>query len=101
MDDSSYEVIKSANDAHRTKNFKAFFDLKPKQDNDKAMFMIMKALVAIDSIARTLEDKTGMLAADKYIDRFSTYLKQNIKQTYDELNKMAEQRKYNLDSPIK
>ncbi len=97
MDDESYEVIKAANDAHQTKNYKAFFDLKPKQDNDAAMFAIMKALVSIDSIARTLEKSKGDLAADKQIDKFSSYLTQNIKQVYNELDEMANQRKFNAD----
>ncbi len=97
MDDSSYEVIKSANDAHNSKNFKAFFDLRPKQDNDAAMFAIMKALVAIDDIARTLEGSKGVLAADKYVDKFSQYLTQNVKQVYSELDEMANQKKYNED----
>ncbi len=97
MDDSSYEVIKAANDAHKNKNFKAFFDLKPKQDNDAAMFSIMKSLVAIDDISRTLEKTKGDLAADKYIDRFSQYLTQNVKMVYSELDEMANQKKYNED----
>ncbi len=97
MDDSSYEVIKAANDAHKNKNFKAFFDLRPKQDNDAAMFGIMKALVAIDDVARTLEKTKGVLAADKYVDKFSQYLTQNVKQVYAELDEMANQKKYNED----
>jgi len=97
MDDESYEVIKAANDAHKTKNFKAFFDLRPKQDNDAAMFAIMKALVAVDDVARTLEDAKGNLAADKYVDKFSQYLTQSVKMIYGELDEMANQKKYNED----
>lgn len=97
MDDASYEIIKSANDAHQNKNFKAFFDLKPKQVNEEAMFKIMRALVSIDSIANSLEKRKGELVADKYIDKFSNFLKQNIKQVYGELNEMANQKKYNED----
>ncbi len=97
MDDSSYEVIKAANEAHKSKNYKAFFDLKPKQDNDAAMFSIMKALVAVDDIARTLEKSKGDLAADKYVDKFSQYLTQNIKSVYGELDEMANQKKFNAD----
>ena len=97
MDDASYEIIKAANEAHRNKNFKAFFDLRPKQQNEEAMFKIMRALVAIDAIAYTLEKRRGELVADKYIDKFIQFLKQNIKQVYQELNEMANQRKYNLD----
>jgi len=97
MDDSSYEIIKAANDAHTNKNFKSFFDLRPKQDNEEAMFKIMRALVSIDSIATNLEKRKGELVADKYIDRFSTYLRQNIKQVYTELNEMANQKKFNED----
>ncbi len=97
MDNESYEVIKAANSAHQTKNYKAFFDLKPKQDSDTAMFAIMKALVAVDSIARSLENNKGVLAADKYIDKFSQYLTQNVKQTYQELDELASLRKYNSD----
>ncbi len=97
MDNESYEIIKAANDAHKTKNFKAFFDLRPKDDNDTAMFAIMKSLVAIDDISRTLERRKGDLAADKYIDKFSQYLTQNTKQVYKELDEMASQRKFNSD----
>jgi hypothetical protein len=95
MDDASYEIIKAANDAHQSKNFKAFFDLKPKQVNEEAMFKIMRALVSIDSIANTLDKRKGELVADKYIDKFSAFLRQNIKQVYGELNEMANQKKYN------
>jgi hypothetical protein len=97
MDDASYEMIKAANEAHQHKNFKAFFDLKPKQQNEEAMFKIMRALVAIDSLTYAIEKRKGELVADKYIDKFIQYLKQNIKQVYQELNEMANQRKYNLD----
>ena len=97
MDDASYEVIKAANEAHQRKNFKAFFELKPKQANEEAMFKIMRALVAIDSLTYALEKRKGELVADKYIDKFIDYLKQNIKQTYQELNEMANQYKYNAD----
>jgi hypothetical protein len=97
MDDASYEIIKAANDVHKQKNFKAFFDLRPKQLNEEAMFKIMKVLVAIDSIAVELDKRKGELVADKYIDRFSDFLRQNIKQVYNELNEMANQRKYNED----
>ncbi len=97
MDNESYEIIKAANDAHQTKNYKAFFDLKPKDDSDAAMFAIMKTLVALDSIAKSLETSKGDLAADKYIDRFSTYMTQNVKQTYKELDEMASLRQYNSD----
>jgi hypothetical protein len=97
MDDASYEIIKAANDAHKTKNFKAFFDLRPKQDNEEAMFLVMKALVAIEDIAFTLEKRKGDLVADKYIDKFSDFLRQNIKQTYQQLDEMASQKKYNAD----
>ena len=97
MDDASYEVIKAANDAHKQKNFKAFFDLKPKQENEEAMFKIMRALVSIDSIANSLEKRKGHLVADKYIDKFVDFLRQNVKQVYQELNEMANQRKYNED----
>ncbi len=97
MDDASYEVIKHANDAHKNKNFKAFFNLRPKQANEEAMFKIMKALVSIDSIAHTLENRKRELVADKYIDRFSDFLRQNVKQVYQELDELANQRKYNLD----
>jgi len=95
MNDASYEVIKVANDAHNQKNFKAFFDLRPKQENEEAMFKIMRVLVSIDTIANQLEKRKGELVADKYIDRFSTYLRQNIKLTYNELNELANQKKYN------
>jgi len=95
MDDASYEIIKAANEAHKGKNYKAFFDLKPKQENEEAMFKIMRVLVAIDSIANELEKRKGELVADKYIDRFIDFLRQNIKLTYNELNEMASQRKYN------
>lgn len=97
MDDASYEIIKAANEAHKNKNFKAFFDLRPKQANEEAMFKIMRALVAIDSTANTLEKRRGELVADKYIDKFVDFLRQNIKQVYQELNDMANQRKYNED----
>jgi len=97
MDDASYEIIKHANDVHKNKNFKAFFDLRPKQANEEAMFNIMKALVAIDSIATTLDKRKGELVADKYIDKFSEFLRQNIKQTYQQLDEMANQKKYNAD----
>jgi len=97
MDDASYEVIKAANEAHKQKNFKAFFDLRPKQENEEAMFKIMRALVAIDSIANALEKRKGHLVADKYIDKFVDFLRQNIKQVYQELDEMANQRKYNED----
>jgi len=97
MDDASYEVIKAANEAHQNKNFKAFFDLKPKQANEEAMFKIMRALVAIDSMATTLEKRKGELVADKFIDKFVDFLRQNIKMVYKELNDMANQRKYNED----
>ena len=97
MDDASYEIIKAANDAHQKKNYKAFFDLRPKQDNERAMFVVMKALVAITDISETLKKRKGELLADQYIDRFSQYLDQNIKQTYEELNQMASQRKFNAD----
>jgi hypothetical protein len=99
MDDQSYEIIKRANDAHKNKNFKAFFDLRPKSENDKAMFKVMRTLVAIDNMARVLEDPKikGNLAADKYITEFSRFLDQNIKETYKVLDEMANQRKFNLD----
>jgi len=97
QDDASYEVVKAGNEAHKTRNFKAFFDLKPKQANEEAMFKIMKTLVAIDSIAHTLEGRKRELQADKYMDRFTDYLRQNIKQVYQQLDEMANQRKYNLD----
>jgi hypothetical protein len=97
MDDASYEIIKHANEAHKHKNFKAFFDLRPKQANEEAMFNIMKALVAIDDIAFTLEKRKGELVADKYIDKFSEFLRQNIKQVYQQLDEMASQKKYNAD----
>jgi hypothetical protein len=97
MDDASYEIIKHANEVHKNKNFKAFFDLRPKQDNEEAMFAIMKALVAIDDIANTLEKRKGELVADKYIDKFNDFLRQNIKQTYQQLDEMANQKKYNAD----
>ena len=97
MNDASYEIIKIANDAHRQKNFKAFFDLRPKQENEEAMFKIMKVLVSIDAIANQLEKRKGELVADKYIDRFVEFLRGNIKQVYTELNEMANQRKYNED----
>ncbi len=97
MDNESYEVIQAANEAHQSKNYKAFFDLRPKDDSDAAMFAIMKALVGLDDIARTLEKGKGDLAADKYIDRFSAYLTQNIKLTYKELEEMANLRKFNSD----
>ncbi len=97
MDNESYEVIKAANDAHKTKNYKKFFDLRPKDDSDKAMFMIMRTLVSIDNIARVLKDKKGTVTADKYIDQFINYLEQNIKSTYKELDELANLRKYNQD----
>jgi hypothetical protein len=97
MDDASYEIIKAANDAHKTKNFKSFFDLRPKQDNEEAMFKIMRVLVSIDSIANSLEKRKSELVADKYIDRFTDFLRQNTKMVYQELNEMANQRKYNED----
>lgn len=95
MDDTSYEIIKAANDAHKSKNFKAFFDIRPKQVNEEAMFKIMRTLVSIDSIATTLEKRKGELVADKYIDKFTDFLRQNVKQVYGELDEMANQRKYN------
>jgi hypothetical protein len=55
----------------------------------------MRVLVSIDSIANNLEKRKGELVADKYIDRFIDFLRQNIKLTYNELNEMANQRKYN------
>jgi len=97
MDDASYEIIKYANEVHRNKNFKAFFDLRPKQINEEAMFNVMKTLVAIDSIATTLEKRKGELVADKYIDKFVEFLRQNVKQTYQQLDEMANQKKYNAD----
>ena len=97
MDDASYEIIKIANDAHESKNFKQFFDLKPKQVNEEAMFKIMRALVAIDSISYGLEKRKGNLVADKYIDKFADFLRLNTNQVYGELNEMANQRKYNED----
>ncbi len=97
MDDASYEVIKYANEAHKNKNFKKFFDLRPKQANEEAMFKVMKTLVAIDSIADTLEKRKRELVADKYIDRFADFLRQNVKQVYQQLDELANQRKYNLD----
>ncbi len=97
MDNESYEIIKAANSSHQTKNYKAFFDLKPKQDSDAAMFSVMKALVAIDDIARTLDNSKGVLAADKYINQFSHYLNENIKAVYKELDEMASLRQYNSD----
>ena len=97
MDDASYEIIKHANDAHKNKNFKAFFDLRPKQANEEAMFAVMKALVAIDDIATTLEKRKGDLVADRYIDKFTALLRQNIKQTYQQLDEMASQKKFNAD----
>jgi len=97
MDDASYEIIRSANDAHNNKNFKAFFDLRPTQDNEEAMFKIMRALVAIDAIGETLDKRKAELSADKFIDKFTTFLRQNIKLVYQELNDMANQRKYNED----
>ncbi len=97
MDDASYEIIKAANDAHKGKNFKAFFDIKPSQTNEEAMFKIMRVLVAIDSIAVELDKRKGELVADKYIDKFSDFLRQNIKQVYGELDEMANQKKYNED----
>ncbi len=97
MDDQSYEIIKAANDVHKTKNYKAFFDLKPKQDNDAAMFTVMKSLVAIDSISVNLKERKGDLVADPYVDRFSQFLDQNVKEVYKELDEMANQRKFNAD----
>jgi len=97
MDDASYEIIKAANDAHKSKNFKSFFDIRPKQVNEEAMFKIMRALVSIDSIASSLDARKGELVADKYVDRFSDFLRQNVKQVYNELNEMANQKKYNQD----
>jgi hypothetical protein len=97
MDDSSYEIIKYANEVHSNKNFKSFFDLKPKQTNEEAMFHVVRSLVALDNITHVLERRRGELVADKYIDKFTEFLKQNIKQTYKELEEMANQRKYNLD----
>ncbi len=97
MDDTSYEIIKAANDVHKSKNFKAFFDLQPKQANEEAMFKIMRTLVSIDSIAVSLEKRKGELVADKYIDKFTDFLRQNTKQVYNELDEMANQRKYNED----
>jgi len=97
MDDASYEIIKAANDAHQGKNFKAFFDIKPKQENEEAMFKIMRVLVSIDNISVTLDKRKGELVADKYMDKFSDFLRQNVKQVYTELNEMANQRKYNED----
>jgi len=97
MDDASYEIIKYANEVHKRKNYKAFFDLRPKQANEEAMFNVMKALIAIDDIANTLEKRKGELVADKYIDKFSEFLRQNIKQVYQQLDEMANQKKYNAD----
>lgn len=97
MDDTSYEIIKAANDAHNSKNFKAFFDLKPKQQNEEAMFKIMRTLVSIDSIASSLEKRKGELVADKYIDKFTDFLRQNTKMVYKELDEMASQKKHNED----
>ncbi len=97
MDDSSYEIIKYANDAHKSKNYKAFFDLKPTQDNEKAMFSVMRALVSIDSISKTLKDRKGDLVADPYVDTFSRMLDENVKSTYKALDEMASQKKYNED----
>jgi hypothetical protein len=97
MDNESYEIIKAANDVHKSKNYKAFFDLRPKDDSDNAMFKVMKTLVAIDDVARGLKEKKGMLAADKYLDQFVNYLEQNIKATYKELDELASLRKYNQD----
>ncbi len=97
MDDESYEIIKAANAAHKTKNYKAFFDLTPKQDNDAAMFAVMKALVAVDELSRVMETDRDKLTSDKYSDRFATYLKENIKQVYTQLDEMASQKKYNED----
>ncbi len=97
MDDSSYEIIKYANDAHKSKNFKAFFDLKPTQDNERAMHVVMRALLSIDNISQTLKDRKGDLVADPYVDAFSRSLDENVKSTYKELDEMASQRKYNED----
>jgi len=97
IDDASYEIIKAANEAHKNKNFKAFFDLRPKQENEEAMFKIMRVLVSIDSIASELEKRKAELVADRYIDRFIDFLRQNIKLTYNELNQLANQRKFNED----
>jgi hypothetical protein len=97
LDDASYEIIKFANEAHKQKNFKKFFDLRPKQQNEEAMFRIMKVLVALDDIANQLEKRKGELVADKYIDKFVDYLRLNIEHTYKELETMANQYKYNED----
>lgn len=97
MGDASYEIIKHGNDVHKNKNFKAFFNLKPKQENEEAMFNVMKSLVAIDNIAYEIRKNKSLLIADEYIEQFLTFLEQNIKQTYQQLDEIANLRKYNED----
>jgi hypothetical protein len=95
--DASYEVIKYAEEAHKQRNYKKFFNLRPKQEAEEAMYNIMKALLAIDEIAHVLEKQRTILTADKYIDKFTEYLRQNLKQVFSELDELANQRKYNID----
>ena len=97
INDSSYEIIKAANEAHKQKNYKAFFKLHPKELNEEAMFNVMKALVAIDDIANTLAKRKDVLVADRYIDKFIDYLRLNIKHVYNELEELANQKKYNVN----
>jgi hypothetical protein len=95
--DSSYEIIKYAEEAHKQKNFKKFFSLHPKEASEEAMYNIMKALLAIDEITHVLEKQRTILTADKYIDKFIEYLRQNLKLVFKELDELANQRQYNVD----
>lgn len=95
IDDSSYEVIRYANEVHKRKNFKAFFKLQPKEDGEIAMFKVIKLLIAVEEIIVNLKTNKAELIGDKYIDQFIQSMEQQIKQTYQTLDEMAQQRSYN------
>lgn len=95
VDDSSYEVIRYANEVHRRKNFKAFFKLNPKEDGEVAMFKIIKLLIAIEEMIYNLHKNRADLIGDKYIDQFITKIEGQVKQAYQQLDELASQRSYN------
>lgn len=104
VDDSSYEVIKFANDVHKRKNFKAFFKLDPKEDGEIAMFKIIKMLIAIEEIVFTLKKHKSVIVGDLYIDKFIQTIEGYIKVAYQQLEELANQRsynksRYNIDEP--
>jgi len=93
LDIHNTEIIENIKMASRRKDFHFFEKLMGTSDKKELiMYKVGRALLAIDEIAENLKENKRILFQDKYLDQFYIYLKQKIKQTFLDLDEIAEKK---------